>query len=191
MGIISGILGNTPIATSGMKGAQTGQYGQSGIVGTILKMYLGGAIGGALGGAAGQGASGLEGATSGIGSVTDSLGSIGSGGGLGGLGGNIGGGLGDVGASLDQGIEGSGGMGAAGDFLQSQIVNSGDQQQSSQDMSQPQVSNMPAPQGMEAIQGIMGMIQRGQGNPQQQDNGLISQSGIPDYIKQMMQRWQK
>lgn len=189
MGIISGILGNTPIATSGMKGAQTGQYGQSGIVGTILKMYLGGAIGGALGGAAGQGASGLEGATSGIGSVTDSLGSIGSGGGLGGLGGNIGGGLGDVGASLGQGIEGSGGMGATGDFLQSQIVNSGDQQQPSQDMSQPQAPSMPAAQGFEGIQGLMGMVQKGQGNPQQQDNGLMSQPGIPDFIKQMIQGW--
>lgn len=181
MGIISNILGNTPVATSAMKGAKTGQYGQSGIVGTILKMYLGGAVGGALGGAAGQGASGLEGAASGIGGATDSL----SSGGLGGLGGNIGGGLGDIGASLDQGIEGSGTMGAVGDFLQNQIANSSGQQRSSQVMSQPQI--FPISQGSDGIQGLMGMLQQSQGNPQQQDNGLMSQPGIPDYFKQMMQ----
>lgn len=187
MGLISGILGNTPIATSAMKGAQSGQYGQSGIVGTILKMYLGGAIGGALGGAAGQGASGLEGATSGIGSVTDSLGSVGSGGGLGGLGGNIGGGLGDAGASLSQGIDGSSAMGAAGDFLQGQIGKGGSQQPQQQQQPMPQLPMQQGPQGME---GIMAMMRQAQGNPQQ-SNSLMNQPGIPDFFKQMMQGWQR
>jgi len=188
MGLISGILGNTPLATSGMKGAQSGQYGQSGIVGTIVKMYLGGALGGALGGGAGQGASGLEGAMNGMGGVTDGLGSMGSGG-LGGLGGNIGGGLGDAGASLGQGIDGSGMMGAAGDFLQNQITNSGSQQQPAIPQMSPQMSpQMQAPQG---IEGIMAMMQRAQGNPQQQDNGLMNQPGIPDFFRQMTQGWQR
>jgi len=80
MGIVSSLLGNLGggvLQTSAMKGMNSGSpegYGQSGIVGTILKMYLGGAIGGAMGGSAGGGASGMAGAANGISGVTSNLG---------------------------------------------------------------------------------------------------------------------
>jgi hypothetical protein len=41
------------------------------------------------------------------------------------------------------------------------------------------------------MEGIMAMMKQAQGNPQQQNNGLMSQPGIPDFIKQMMQGWQR
>ena len=80
MGIVSSLLGNLGggvLQTSAMKGMNSGSpegYGQSGIVGTILKMYLGGAVGGAMGGSAGGGASGMAGAANGISGVTSNLG---------------------------------------------------------------------------------------------------------------------
>lgn len=183
MGVISNILGNTPIATSGMKGAQTGQYGQSGIVGTIIKMYLGGAVGGALGGAAGGGASGIAGASNGLSSVTSNLGSSLTGGGVG-AGAGAGGGLGGLGGILG----GEGGGSAVGNIAQNLLSSGsnggGGSSKSAPDMSQPQVPDISPNAGMEQLTQMSKMGQ--QSSP---DTGLASIPGIPDYILNMMKGW--
>lgn len=199
MGIISNLVPDQ-LKTSGMKGMTSGQYGQSGIVGTIIKMYLGDAIGGALGGASGGGASGIAGASNGLSSVTSNLGSMFSGGGagagagaggggLGGLGGILGGeGGGGLGSILGGGGEG-GAMGTVGNIAQNLLNNSGSNggggdSKSAPDMSQPQVPDISPNAGMEQLTQMSKMGQ--QSSP---DTGLASIPGIPDYILNMMKGW--
>lgn len=145
MGIVSSLLGNLGggvLQTSAMKGMNSGSpegYGQSGIVGTILKMYLGGAIGGTMGGSAGGGASGMAGAANGISGVTSNLGN------------------------------GTGIM---------DILGSG--QNTVQQLQPQQQQPHPMPQSLD-LQNMWQSMQQ----PTQQ-SGLMSQPGIPEYIRQMM-----
>jgi hypothetical protein len=199
MGIISNMVGGTPLATSAMKGQKyaqehpddpAGGYGQKGIVGTLLKMFIGGAIGGALGGAGGA-AGGAGGAAGG------------AAGGLGGLGGSIlggsnaiGGGLGEAGASLSQGIGGAGGgimdqlgntdwMGVAGDALQQSSgghgtgIGSGGRA----------VQAPPADTKPGSVEDMIARLQSMSGNYQKNETGLMNIPGIPEYFKQRMSGW--
>lgn len=183
MGIISNLLGNTPIATSAMKGAKTGDYGQSGIVGTILKMYLGGALGGAMGGAEGAGASGLEGAANGISGTTSNLfgnGLQGFGDAITGTGGN-----GDVLGTALQGVQ-SGNMDwgkLAGNVLQDSLRNGSNyaNPQQSQHVGIPQMKQQGVSDMMQQINSIGQQAGPGWGGQQQQSNPY----GIPDFMMNM------
>jgi len=222
MGMLSGMLGGTPIATSAMKGSKyaaehpddpAGGYGGPGIVGTILKMYLGGAVGGALGGAAGGGASGMTGAANGMSGITSGLsgggGGImdmlggGGGGGLGGLGG-VGeaaagtGSAGGFGGALDL-FNGAGGgfggeaaapsmMGGLGDMLQKGINNSsgGPGGQGSGQAGKKAKAEELDPNALDTM---MERMRSMSGNAQKNETGLMNIPGIPDYFKQQMQGW--
>lgn len=173
MGIVSSLLGNLGggvLQTSAMKGMNSGSpegYGQSGIVGTILKMYLGGAIGGAMGGSAGGGASGMTGAMNGISSVTSNLSS------------NMLSGADSVSSMMD--IM-NGKQGAIGDFAQNMLANKDNYQQQ---QSQPLQSMQQMLPQQSAESDLRNMWQNMQQPPPPQ-SGLMDQPGIPEYIRQMM-----
>ena len=202
------VLGSTPIATSAMKGSKyaeehpddpAGGYGGPGIVGTILKMYLGGAVGGALGGAAGGGASGMTGAANGISGVTSGM--SGGLGGLGGMGeaaagtgsaGGFGGALdlfNGAGGGFGGEAAGSGMMGGIGDMAQKAIGNAGGGGggQGSGEAGKKAQAEEPDPNSLE---NMMSRMQNMAGNAQKNQTGLMSIPGIPDYFKQQMQGWQ-